>query len=154
MTGMPTETTIPPVSPRACGLSVQRLLCDGHACLYRLQGIVDARGELVPLDFGSLPFVPARAFLVRDVPQGQARGGHAHAHGQQLLVCIAGKVDVELRHRGGSGHVALHAGSDALLVKAGVWAQQVYGPDAVLLVLASSAYDPDAYVHECACPRA
>ena len=148
MTGMPTETASPPISPGDCGLSVQRILCDGQACLYRLQGIVDPRGELVPLDFGALPFVPRRAFLVQEVPPGQVRGGHAHAHGQQLLVCIAGKVDVELRHRGQSGHVALHAGSEALLVKAGVWARQAYGVGAVLLVLASDAYDPEAYVHE------
>jgi len=147
MTGTPTETANLPFSPRDCGLSVQRILCDGQACLYRLQGIVDPRGALVPLDFGSLPFVPRRAFLVQDVPPGQVRGGHAHAHGQQLLVCVAGKVDVELRHRGQSEHVVLRAGSDALLVKAGVWAQQAYGADAVLLVLSSDAYDPDAYVH-------
>lgn len=146
MTGEPVIAK-PPAGRQDGSLPVQRVLCHGNACLYRLQGIVDPRGELVPLDFGLLPFAPRRAFLVQDVPPGQARGGHAHAHGQQLLVCVAGRVEVELRHgTEAPEHVALHAGTDALLVGTGVWARQVYGAGAVLLVLASSAYDPDAYV--------
>jgi dTDP-4-dehydrorhamnose 3,5-epimerase-like enzyme len=147
MTDQPTDAAAT-AAPPAGELVVQRVLSQGHAWLYRLPAIADPRGELVPLDFAALPFVPRRAFLVQGTPAGQVRGGHGHAHGQQLLVCVAGRVDVELRHRGASEQVALHAGRDALLVKAGVWARQVYGDGAVLLVLASSAYDPDAYVRE------
>lgn len=142
------ETGSAAAGSRSGAHPVRLLFGDGKARLYRLHGIADARGELVPLDFGALPFTPCRAFLVQAVPPGQARGGHAHARGQQLLVCVAGRVEVELRHGGRSERVELRPGTDALLLEAGVWARQAYGDGGALLVLASDPYDPDSYVRE------
>lgn len=120
----------------------------GRARLHPLPAFVDERGELLPLDFGQLPFVPCRAFLVRQVPLGQARGGHAHLRARQLMVCAAGEVAVELRHDGLSARVTLRPDGNALLVEPGVWARQVYGAGAALLVLASHPFDPDGYVDQ------
>ena len=52
----------------------------------------DARGRLAPFEFNQLPFVPLRMFVVRDVPVGTTRGGHAHRSQRHLLICLAGKV--------------------------------------------------------------
>lgn len=119
-----------------------------HARLHPLPVVVDERGELLPLDFRRLPFVPCRAFLVRHVPSGRARGGHAHLHARQLMVCAAGEVDVEIRYAGLSARVTLRLDGNALLVEPGVWARQVYGAGAALLVLASHPYDPAGYVDQ------
>src|SRR3546814_3738939 len=93
----------------------------------------------------SRPVTPRRAFTVHGVPAGTSRGGHAHARGQQLLVCLSGEVIVELRFRGEIEQVRLARPNNALLVDAGVWARQTYLDDAVLLVLASEPYDADSY---------
>lgn len=122
-----------------------RRLFHGAVRLCRLPQHTDARGALLPLEFHALPLVPRRAFLVHGVPAGTSRGGHAHACGQQLFVCLAGEVIVELEFRGEAEHVRLSRPIDALLVDAGVWARQTYLDDAVLLVFASEPYDADDY---------
>jgi len=110
----------------------------------------DDRGSLLPIDFASLPFVPCRMFVVHQVPPGTVRGGHAHKRTRQLLVCITGRVDVELRDAGFAETVSLVGADTGLLVEAGVWATQTYvEPDTTLLVLASEPYDIDSYTgHE------
>lgn len=115
----------------------------GRARLYRFSRHTDARGTLLATD--QLPFAPFRAFLVRDVPPGTTRGGHAHTHGQQLLVRLSGRIQVELRAAGEKQFVELNESADALLIEAGVWARQTY-LDAQLLVLASHPYDPASYL--------
>ena len=122
-------------------------LFGGVARFYRLPEHSDARGALLAMEFEALPFAPRRAFMVHGVPTGTARGGHAHARGQQLLVCLSGEVIVELRLRGEVEHVRMDRHIDALLIEAGVWARQTYLDDAVLLVLASEPYDAASYQH-------
>ena len=119
----------------------------GLARLLQVGAWVDPRGCLVDFDFRALPFAPRRSFVIRDVPAGTARGGHAHARAHQLLVCLAGTVVVELRHAGEMRQVELSDPAQALLVMAGVWARQRYsGPEAVLMVMASEPYEADAYL--------
>jgi UDP-2-acetamido-3-amino-2,3-dideoxy-glucuronate N-acetyltransferase len=128
----------PIVVERYLGGRVRQLLFEASA---------DTRGSLVAFDFDGMPFEPRRSFVIHSVPADTARGGHAHAHAQQLMVCLAGIVAVELRHAGHVAHVQLASPCNALLVAAGVWAQQRYsGPEAILLVMASHPYDPDSYV--------
>ena len=121
----------------------------GLARLLEMKDVTDPRGSLVETDVDELPFEPRRSFVIHDVPAGGVRGGHAHARGQQLLTCLAGVVSVEMRHAGGVHRVELSARTQALLLTAGVWAQQRYsGPGAVLLVLASERYDAGSYLPE------
>lgn len=121
----------------------------GLARLLETMDVTDPRGSLVEIDFDDLPFEPRRSFVIHDVPAGGVRGGHAHARGQQLLTCLAGVVSVEMRHRGEVHRIDLSTRTQALLLTAGVWAQQRYsGPDAVLLVLASERYDAGSYIPE------
>jgi len=122
---------------------------EGRAGLLPLAGHRDARGELLPLAFDGLPFVPCRAFLVRDVPAGTERGGHAHACGQQLLLCVSGRLSVELRCTGREARCTLEPGGPGLLLHAGVWSRQTYElPGTALLALASEPFDPASYIQE------
>ena len=136
----------PGSAPGTTVVEAGRLL-RGAALVYQLPEHADARGALLPMEFAALPFAPRRAFTVHGVPAGTSRGGHAHARGQQLLVCLSGEVIVELRFRGEIEQVRLARPINALLVDAGVWARQTYLDDAVLLVLASEPYDADSYQH-------
>ena len=107
---------------------------------------VDSRGNLVELDFASIPFDVCRAFAVTDVPAGVTRGGHSHREGEQLLVCLTGCVAVELRSGDRHHEVELRPGGGGLHIAAGVWASQRYvGEGSTLLVLASTPFDPAGY---------
>jgi dTDP-4-dehydrorhamnose 3,5-epimerase-like enzyme len=102
---------------------------------------------LRPLEFAELPFIPKRLFVVQDVPPGTSRGGHAHVSCRQLLVVLAGEVMVELRRGQKQANFLLSANGRAMLIEPEVWSRQTYvGEDAILLVLASEAYDKDSYL--------
>jgi dTDP-4-dehydrorhamnose 3,5-epimerase-like enzyme len=119
---------------------------DGRARLLDMPRSVDERGTLTPLDFPALPFTPRRLFTVGGVPAGTRRGGHGHRRGEQLLLCIEGRVAVRLASGGHSVSLTLQAGGPALLIGPGIWAEQRYDvPGSVLLVVASEPYDPASY---------
>lgn len=105
----------------------------------------DERGSLLPLDWDSLPFEPRRIFTVSDVPAGTLRGGHGHRTCTQLLVAVAGEIEVQLAYRSERRILVLTPDSPALLVRAGIWFSQTYlSEGAVLLVLASERYNAAA----------
>ena len=121
----------------------------GRVRLLRLPRRRDERGSLLPLDAAFLPFAPRRVFVIDDVPVGTQRGGHAHRSNRQLLVCLAGAVNLEVRFEDDAGTVLLQAGGPAALVEPGVWARQTYlQPGTVLMVLASEPYSPDSFLDE------
>ncbi|MBV7427801.1 FdtA/QdtA family cupin domain-containing protein [Acidovorax sp. sif1233] len=107
----------------------------------------DERGNLLPLDFDSLPFTPRRAFTVTDAPTGSIRGEHGHRSGEQLLICLHGKIGLLLRKGHEEVDTVLTPAGPGLLLGAGVWCRQTYlVSDSSLLVLASEPYDPGSYV--------
>ncbi|MDC7789920.1 FdtA/QdtA family cupin domain-containing protein [Rhodoplanes sp. TEM] len=109
----------------------------------------DARGALHPFDYADLPFVPRRVFVVEPSAAGTVRGGHANTKARQLLVRLAGTIDVALCHAGREARVRLDATETALLLEPLVWAEQTYvTPDALLMVLASEPFDPGSYIGE------
>jgi dTDP-4-dehydrorhamnose 3,5-epimerase-like enzyme len=117
-----------------------------HLDRLQLALVTDPRGALLPVDFDALPFVPRRLFVVRDVPVGQVRGGHAHRSAWQLLLCLGGRIRVEARREGGHDEVLLDRAGSGLLVEPGTWTAQTYlDPESALLVLASERYDPASY---------
>lgn len=110
----------------------------------------DIRGSLIAADFASeIPFIPARAFMVFDVPSKHVRGQHAHKECEQFLVCASGSCSVLLDdgiHR--EVHI-LDSKAKGLYIPPLVWGEQYdYTHDAVLLVFASHAYDADDYVRD------
>lgn len=103
----------------------------------------------MPIDFSVLPFRPERVFVVTDVPIGRRRGEHGHHEQQQVMACMAGRVQVELRAPDADPVTMTLQPGEGLLVEPGVWAAQTYeSPDCVLMVLASGPYDPAEIFHE------
>lgn len=121
----------------------------GRACLIALQRHAESRGTLLPLDFDALPFVPRRCFTVSGAPAGTVRGGHAHRCGQQLLICVQGRIEVDMRHGDDHAREVLEPNGPGLLIGPLVWARQGYLlPGSVLLVLASEPFDPASYIED------
>lgn len=115
-----------------------------------LTAAADSRGLLTAGQFpDTLPFPPARIFVVTRSPAGTVRGGHAHRTCHQLLIATAGVVHVEYDDDAGSQHVALTDATTALHIPPLVWAEQTYVTDgASLVVLASHQYDASDYVDD------
>jgi|KBSSwiStaDraftv2_1062776.scaffolds.fasta_scaffold483121_2 acetyltransferase-like isoleucine patch superfamily enzyme len=139
-----TQTAPLPESP---GAELPAVLVEG-VVLHRAPIIEDLRGNLAARELGrGLPFPPARFFVVFDVPSKEVRGAHAHRLCRQLLVCLSGSVAClvdDSRHR---QEFLLEGPELALEIPEMVWAVQYkYTSDALLLVLASHAYDADDYI--------
>jgi len=121
-----------------------------NAKLYPLRVVTDIRGSLAVGEcMQEIPFVPQRFFVVYDVPTKETRGEHAHRELQQFLVCLRGSCSVILDDGAARAEVALDGPSVGLYIGPMIWSTQYnYSPDAVLLVVASTHYDPDDYIRD------
>jgi len=118
----------------------------GDVRLLRPPVHLDRRGRLTEFDFSVVPFGVERAFTVSDVPVGTTRGGHSHRTAAQVLACVSGRVEVDLRRDNADYRLVLTPDSGALYITPGVWARQRYADEGtVLVVLASEPYDPAGY---------
>jgi UDP-2-acetamido-3-amino-2,3-dideoxy-glucuronate N-acetyltransferase len=117
---------------------------------YRMPVITDLRGTISVGEFPkTLPFTPNRYFIIYDVGSVHARGQHAHKKCEQFLVCIRGRVTVLVDDGSSREEVILDSPAVGIHVPPMTWAVQYhYSPDAMLLVLASHAYDPGDYVRD------
>ena len=114
----------------------------------RLPVYNDLRGNLAVGDFAKIvPFMPARFFMVYDVPSRETRGEHAHKVCAQFLICVAGSVRVLADDGVSRTDILLDSPHKGFLLPAMTWGTQYdYSVDAVLLVFASHAYDNDDYI--------
>jgi len=113
-----------------------------------LDNLTDARGHLTVVD-RKLPFAVRRAYFVTDVPPGVIRGGHRHRRNRQLLICLRGSCEVAVHDGTRAETVVLNAPDHGLLLEPADWHQmRLFSPDALLLVLASEAYDVTDYIDE------
>ena len=118
------------------------------ARLIDLHSVVDLRGRLTVGEVGpQLPFEPQRIFFVDEVPTAEVRGEHAHRTLEQVLICVRGELSVVVDDGRQRSEYRLDDMRQALYIPPRVWGiQYAYSHDAVLLVLASDAYDPDEYI--------
>lgn len=124
----------------------QKKLLDGKALVLSGERLADDRGSLFPLYLEEFGFRAIRLAVIHS-GDGIKRGGHAHNKGSQLLVCVAGSVEVELRHKQEVERVLLKPGVNALLIHSPVWARQTYLGDSPCLVLMSDVeFNTDDYL--------
>lgn len=121
------------------GVTLHRLPCHG-----------DMRGDLVVAEARrEIPFDIQRQFLVFNVPSPQVRGEHAHLRCHQFLIAVHGSLSVVVDDGERRAEFRLGDRETGLHLAPLTWAVQYkYSPDAVLLVLASHAYDPDDYIRD------
>lgn len=114
----------------------------------KLQAHKAEDGKLYPLSLADLPFETKRVFIVRDVPKGERRGGHAHYVNKCYLFCMQGKIDAFL-HDGSEERVYNLEEGDGVFVDNLIWDAQVYktGKD-ILIAFCSLEYDPADYIED------
>lgn len=142
-----------PGDPRAEGPGPDdqlRPLRVAGAYLRSLPLVQDMRGSLTYGEVDAqLPFAPRRIFTIFDVPSAEVRGGHAHRALHEFLVCVRGSCRVALDDGRHQDVVRLDRPTLGLYIPPMVWAfQDRYSADAVLLVLASHAYDAADYLRD------
>lgn len=111
---------------------------------------IDERGSLNLLESANeLPFSPRRIFWVTGVPKGSERGFHAHKTGNQLLFCLKGAIQLNLKSHSGADSLLLSEESPGVWMKNMVWGEQTFlTDDAVLLVFASNEFDESYYLRD------
>ena len=123
-------------------------MLDTSDLLINFRSIKDERGTLVVGQRpGSLPFDVVRFFLIRDVPIGTSRGGHAHRHLHQFLIATSGRIQVDLTDGANEATVTLHQPDLGLWIPPLMWATERYlDSESILLVLASDLFDAEEYI--------
>jgi len=144
-----TTHSAPLAHPAAIASTVQRHGSVTGAALHELTHAIDIRGSLVAAETtsGNIPFEPKRFFVVYDVPSIETRGAHAHRKCEQFLVCLKGSLRAIVDDGSSREEYVLDRPDRGLYMPAMLWGTQYrYSADAVLLVLASEAYDSDDYI--------
>ena len=107
-----------------------------------------ASGYLIPMSLGELPFIPQRAFVVRNNAQGDERGNHAHRNEEHYLVCVAGSIEIKYEDATGKGSFVLNTG-DSHHQKELQWLNlRFLEHTTMLLVFADQEYDENHYIRD------
>ena len=110
----------------------------------QIPGFSDAKGALCVVD-NLLPFPIARVYWISGA-DGQTRGGHRHKKTRQALISIHGEISIYLNNGSQKQTILLNQSNQCLLVEPQDWHTMTFGPNSILLVLASHAYDKDDYI--------
>jgi dTDP-4-dehydrorhamnose 3,5-epimerase-like enzyme len=112
--------------------------------------VADPQGDLAFAEGEShVPFPIARVFYVYDVPVEAARGGHAHRALEQVVFCIAGRMELMIDDGRERRVEVLDDPRRGLYLPPMVW-HDIGGFSAgtVYLVLASAAFDEGDYIRD------
>ena len=106
------------------------------------------RGDLTPIEFDTLPFVPKRMFYITNVPPNTERGGHAHRTTRQIIICLQGKILIKTDDGHNRQEHFLEPNQYMLLDNL-IWSSQfLLEPDSILLSLCSTIYDKNDYIND------
>lgn len=123
------------------------LIVDG-AEIRSLREHAGPAGEIHVLE--PLPWVDFRRLYVVNLPhRGAFGGGHAHKALRQVLLTVAGCVQIVLKTPRSQRSLELRPLTDALSLEPGIWREYValHGP-ATLLCLATQEYLEEDYIRD------
>ena len=138
------KTIVPTLAPDVPSMRIGV----GDVTLHRLKYVGDIRGDLAIGEFPKeIPFEPKRFFLVFNVPSEKTRGEHAHRTCHQFLICVKGSCALVTDDGRSRCEVLLDSPDIGIYVPPLIWGiQYKYSSDAVLLVFATTAYNPGDYI--------
>jgi len=110
-----------------------------------LPSFKDPRGTLTVIE-KVLPFSIQRVYYIYDTNE-LPRGGHQHHIGQQALICLHKTCVVEVKTDHFHQDFSLCHPHQYLLLEPHEWHSIKFDPGAILLVLASTHYNPKNYIH-------
>lgn len=115
------------------------------AYIIKLDTFKDQRGSLTVLDY-IIPFEIKRIFYIYDV-DNSVRGGHRHKKTVQAAICIKGSCVISNNDGEKEEDFLLDNPEKCLILEPKDWHQMKnFTPEAILLVLASTKFDPDDYI--------
>ena len=117
---------------------------------YRFHRHRNNHGDLVALEeLKEIPFNIKRVYYVYNTDTGAVRGCHAHKRLQQVFICVHGSCRIKLDDGKETEIITLDRPDEGIYVSGNVWREMSdFSPDAVLLVLASEAYDETDYIRD------
>jgi dTDP-4-dehydrorhamnose 3,5-epimerase-like enzyme len=117
------------------------------AHLINIQTFKDSRGILTVLD-NIVPFEIKRLFYIYSVDHSQ-RGGHRHRGTYQAAICIKGSCKITNNNGQETTIFDLDTPETCLMLNPEDWhVMHAFSTDAILLVLASTPFDPLDYIYE------
>lgn len=120
-----------------------------QAHMDRLKTYTDSRGSLTIVEEGhEVPFKIQRVYWIHNVPCGEERGKHSNKVSWEYVVAVSGSVEITLEDKNGRETYLLNSKDKGLLIPPDTWDEiRNFSPGAILLVLASHAYDESAYIN-------
>lgn len=113
---------------------------NGILCMFQSQD-VQAENKL-PLDI-------KRVLVMKEMKQGDLRGGHTHHKTRQILFAISGGCLIDLDNGQEKESVKLSKFNQGLLLEPYVWhVMKNFESNTVLLVLADTEYDEKDYIRD------
>ncbi len=117
------------------------------AHIINLTTFKDSRGILTVLD-QIVNFEIKRLFYIYNVDYSD-RGGHRHHETHQAAICIQGSCNIFNDDGVRQDTFELDSPEKCLIIKPEDWhIMKNFSEDAILLVLASTAFDPKDYIYE------
>jgi len=120
-----------------------------EAQIIQFPKINDPRGNLTFIEGNNhIPFDVKRTYWIYDVPGGEVRGGHAFKKSQEVIISLSGSFDVLLDYGDWTQIYSLNRSYLGLYIPNMIWRQMFhFSTNSVALVLSSSDYEEDDYVH-------
>ena len=95
----------------------------------------------------NIPFDVKRVYWTYYTPQNVQRGHHAHKELQQVIFAVSGRIEVDLEDtRGTKSKFLLESPSIGLYIPRRIWRVIRFSHSAVLLCLASLAFEESDYI--------
>ena len=117
------------------------------AHLINIQTFKDSRGKLTVLD-QIVPFQIKRLFYIYSVDDTE-RGGHRHRETYQAAICIQGSCKITNNNGKITELFVLDTPEKCLMLNPEDWhVMHAFSSNAILLVLASTPFDPLDYIYE------
>jgi hypothetical protein len=96
-----------------------------------------------------LPFTPQRFYWTYFTPEDVRRGGHAHLELEQILIAVAGKVELEIETiEGEVFSFCLDSPDQGIFIPKLCWREMKYSHNAVQVCIASIVYDEKDYIRD------
>ena len=110
----------------------------------------DHNGSLVAVESNKeIPFDIKRVYYIWDTAKDVIRGHHAHKKLEQVIVCLSGSCDFILDNGMTRQTVHMDNPTKGLYLKPNIWREFTnFSPDCILLVMASSEYNPNDYIRD------
>jgi hypothetical protein len=112
----------------------------------KLKKIKSSSGDLGIIE--KFPFQVKRIYYLNNTSKNSLRNGHAHKKLNQILICLHGKVQIDLQNKNRKQKKILIK-NQHIIIKGLTWRKiKVINKDSILLVLASDIYKKSDYIRD------